>query len=84
MSVRGPSVCKITISLPKELVQFTELEAVRLGLNRSQVISKALTQAKLMEEKRLAAEGYQFYSQESVEFAAASSNAVKEVLENGS
>jgi len=42
MSVRGSPVCKITVSLPIELVQFAEREAVRLGLNRSQVISQAL------------------------------------------
>ena len=80
MTVRSSPVVKITISLPMELFQFSEREAARLGLNRSQVISKTLAQAKMNEERRLAAEGYQFYSQESIEFTLASSLAVKEAL----
>ncbi len=53
---------KITISIPEELVRFTDDRARKLGASRSRVIGLALTEAKLKDEQRLAAEGYRFYA----------------------
>jgi len=54
---------KITISIPEELVRFTDDRARKLGASRSHVIGMALSQAKLQDEQRLAAEGYRFYAE---------------------
>lgn len=84
MPVLSTSIRKITISLPAELVEFADRLAEQLRLSRSQVVSRALAQAKAMEEERLAAEGYRYYAQEAQEFAAASSRAVAEAVSYGS
>jgi metal-responsive CopG/Arc/MetJ family transcriptional regulator len=80
MSALDIPVRKITISLPVELVDFADRLAEQLRLSRSQIISRALAQAKAAEEERLAAEGYRFYAQEAEEFAAASSRAIAEAV----
>lgn len=72
------SIRRITISLPENLIEFADQRATRLRTNRSQVISEALTTIKAFEEERLAAEGYQFYAEEAVEFAAVSAEAAAE------
>ena len=69
---------KVTVSLPPELVAFADEHAEILHTNRSHVISMALTAVKKSEEAKLAAEGYRFYAQESLEFAEASHQAVAE------
>lgn len=69
---------KITISLPHHLVDFADQYAQQINLNRSQVIGEALATIKAMEEERLAAEGYQFYAEESTDFTVASNKAVAE------
>ena len=74
---------KITISLPADLLRFADRQADRLGLSRSQVISKALAQAKVIEEERLAAEGYRFYAREAKEFSEAVSRAAAEAINDG-
>jgi len=71
---------KITISLPNELVTFADSWAVANQSSRSQAISLILAKAKRDAEAQLAAEGYQFYAQESVNFAEISSTAVAESL----
>ncbi|MCP4418086.1 MAG: hypothetical protein GY805_15795 [Chloroflexi bacterium] len=71
---------KITISLPGELVAFTDRQAQQNNSSRSQFISNLLSQFKAQEEERLAIEGYQFYAQEAAEFAAASATATAEAL----
>jgi len=73
-------VCKITISVPLDLVKFADQQAVQLNTSRSQIISQALAEIKAREEARLAAEGYQFYALEASEFAAASAKAVAEAI----
>ena len=78
MSALNASIRKITISLPGDLVEYADHLAVQLRLSRSQVVSRALAQARAVEEERLAAEGYRYYAQEAQEFAAASSRAVAE------
>ncbi|OIO94843.1 MAG: hypothetical protein AUK03_06220 [Anaerolineae bacterium CG2_30_64_16] len=80
MSALNASIRKITISLPGELVEYADYLAEQLHLSRSQVVSRALAQARAMEEERLAAEGYRYYAQEAQEFAAASSRAVAEAV----
>lgn len=77
-----PSVSKVTISLPPNLLEFADRQAARLRLSRSEIISRALAQAKAAEEERLAAEGYRFYSQEASEFAEASARSFVEVLDH--
>lgn len=73
-------VRKVTISLPPALLEFADRQAEQLRISRSESVSRALAQAKAAEEERLAAEGYQFYSQEANEFAAASARSFAEVL----
>jgi metal-responsive CopG/Arc/MetJ family transcriptional regulator len=75
-------VRKLTISLPIKLADFLDREAARLNVSRSRLIARALSEARLAEEERLAAEGYLFYAQEASEFAHATSNAVAEALEH--
>ncbi len=74
---------KITVSLPQELVEFADTVAARMKISRSRVIAEALVAQREREEARLAAEGYRFYAQEASEFAAASLQAVSEVLGRG-
>ena len=81
MCAESTLVRKITISLPSNLVEFADREAVRLSISRSWVIAQALSEIKAEEEERLAAEGYQFYVQEASEFAAASAAAIAEALD---
>jgi metal-responsive CopG/Arc/MetJ family transcriptional regulator len=71
---------KITVSLPDELVEYADRQATRMSTSRSQVIGQALAHIKELEEEELAAEGYQFYADESDEFAAVSSKAVAEAV----
>lgn len=82
MSVEAKPVRKVTISLPDNLVEFADREAIRLSTSRSQVIARALSQIQAEHEERLAAEGYRFYAQEAREFARASATAVAEALDN--
>jgi len=74
---------KITVSLPQELVEFADTVATRMRISRSRVIAEALAAQMEHEEAKLAAEGYRFYAQEASEFAAASLQAVSEVLGRG-
>ena len=71
---------KVTISLPVNLLDFADRIAVRVKSNRSQVISQALAAVQAQEEERLAAEGYRFYANESVEFAEATAPANAEAF----
>ena len=75
---------KITVSLPQELVEFADTVAAAMKISRSKVIADAIAVQREREEARLAAEGYRFYAQEASEFAAASLQAVSEVLGHGS
>jgi len=74
------SIHKVTVSLPGDLVAFADQRAAQMQSSRSQVISQALAYVRSIEEDQLAAEGYQFYSQESEEFAAASPQATTNAL----
>ncbi|MEX1311426.1 MAG: hypothetical protein AB1Z65_13465 [Candidatus Sulfomarinibacteraceae bacterium] len=75
---------KVTISMPHELLAFADRMADALGLTRSGFIAATLEQARETELERLGAEGYQFYSSESSEFAAASEAAVAEAMDDES
>ena len=74
---------KITVSLPEELVEFVDKVAAAMKTSRSKVIADAIAAQREREEARLATEGYRFYAQEASEFAAASRQAVSEVLGHG-
>ncbi len=80
MAALYPLSRKITISLPEELVVFADQRALETNSSRSQVISMALAHIKILEEERLAAEGYRFYAQEAEEFAVISASAVSEAF----
>ena len=71
---------KITISAPAELVDFVDQRAKIEQSNRSQIISQILSAFREAELERLAAEGYQFYAEEALDFAEASADAVNEVV----
>jgi metal-responsive CopG/Arc/MetJ family transcriptional regulator len=83
MPGRVSTTRKITVSLPQELVEFADTVATRMRISRSRVIAEALAAKREHEEAKLAAEGYRFYAQEASEFAAASLQAVSEVLGRG-
>jgi len=65
-------------------LEFADRQAAQLRISRSEIISRALAQAKSAEEERLAAEGYRFYAQEAGEFADASARSFVEVLDHAS
>ena len=71
---------KVTLSLPKELIDYADKRARELSVSRSQVIGEALAQRRAREEEELAREGYAFYARESESFAAVSATAVSEAL----
>jgi len=64
-------------------VQFADRQAAELGTNRSQVISRALSELESRERDEFAREGYLYYASESEEFASASLPAVSEALGHG-
>ena len=78
------TVSKVTISLPPNLLEFADRQAQQLRISRSEIIGRALAQAKAAEEERLAVEGYRFYSQEASEFSEASARSFAEVLDHAS
>jgi metal-responsive CopG/Arc/MetJ family transcriptional regulator len=80
MNDQSVTVRKVTVSLPDDLVAYADERAEKMNTSRSQVISLALTRIKSMEEEQLAIEGYQFYSKEAEEFAAASFQAATEAI----
>ncbi|MBC8448296.1 MAG: hypothetical protein H8D78_11140 [Chloroflexi bacterium] len=80
MYSRVSTTRKVTVSLPQELIEFADTVASTLQTSRSQVIAEAIAAQKERQEAQLAAEGYRFYAQESSEFAAASLQAISEVL----
>ena len=80
MNSQTSSIRKVTVSLPSALVAFADQRAAKMQSNRSQIISQALAYIKSIEEKELAAEGYQFYSQEAEEFASASAQATADAF----
>ena len=71
---------KVTISIPMELLLFTDFKASELGICRSQVIGDLIKHWRDRELDELAKEGYQFFAQEAEEFAESSATAVAEAL----
>ena len=71
---------KVTVSMPADLVEYVDGHGAKSGKSRSQVISECLASSREQELEELAAEGYRFYAQESVEFAQASARAAAEAL----
>lgn len=84
MQSQTVAIRKVTISLPLSLLEFADRQAEQLRISRSEIIGRALAQAKAVEEDRLAAEGYRFYSQEASEFAEAAARPFAEVLTHAS
>ncbi len=73
---------KVTVSMPEEILVFADRMAEALGLSRSGFIAATLDEARARELERLAAEGYQYFSAEAREFAAASESAVAEAMDD--
>ncbi len=84
MASRATELEKVTISLPRHLVRYADKRAAELGMNRSQIIGRALADLEARERDELAKEGYLFYAAESEDFASASSKAVAEALGDAS
>ena len=80
MTIQTNRMHKVTISLAPDLLEFADGQAAKKNVSRSQVISQAIAIVKEMEEELLAAEGYEFYAQEAIEFASATAEAVAEVI----
>ena len=80
MAVAGTK--KVTISLPEELLAFTDRMAKKTGATRSGFISSVLDEVRERELERLAAEGYRYYGAEAQEFATNSGTAVAEAIED--
>ena len=80
MATTPPEVEKVTVSLPRHLVRYADLRAAELGISRSRIIGRALSELEARERDELAREGYVFYAAEAEEFAAATAKAVSEVL----
>lgn len=81
MESRMSEYCKVTVSLPRSLVEYADGEAARTSRSRSEVISQAIALAKTMQRDELAARGYALYSQESEEFADATRHWASDWLE---
>ena len=71
---------KITISIPADLLAYTDAQALRTRTSRSHFISLALAQFQASEEERLAAEGYRFYADEAGEFSEIYADAAAEAF----
>lgn len=71
---------EVTVSLPGDLVLSVDREASRLGLSRSALIARLLRLVRAEIDDQLAAKGYRYYAEESLEFAQASAQAVAETL----
>ena len=80
MRAREMNAEKITVSMPRDLVQYADLRATTLGISRSQVIGQAVARLRRQDQDQLAEEGYRFYAAESSEFAAISLPATSEAL----
>ncbi len=83
MTTLTPTMRKVTVSIPNELVEFADRKAKKQKRSRSELISLLLADLKAKEEAQLAVEGYQFFAQEAIEFAQATSKATAEIMGNG-
>lgn len=77
-----PTIQKVTVSLPENLIAFADGIAMMQGISRSKFITDLIAEFKMRQEDTLAAEGYQFYAQEAGDFATASLPATLEVWGN--
>lgn len=80
MTARETLTEKITVSMPRDLVQYADRRAKTLGVSRSQIIGQAVARLRLQDQDELAREGYLFFAAEASEFAAASLPATSEAL----
>jgi metal-responsive CopG/Arc/MetJ family transcriptional regulator len=80
MARRTGNLAKVTLSLPRELVEFADAKATELETSRSQIVTQALAALRAEEEDELAREGYALYAADNAEFAAASRSAASETF----
>ena len=82
MAVPDAPSRKITVSIPADLVSYADMLASQNGTTRSAIICDLLAERLARERDELAREGYAFYGREAEEFAAATSGAVAEALDD--
>ena len=80
---KGAELSKITLSLPRDLIDYADRCAREKTTSRSEVVSEALAERRAREERELAQHGYQFYATEAQEFANASASATGEAWSHG-
>ena len=64
--------------LPESLLAYIDSQAKQRGMKRSQIVADVLENMRSREVDDLAAEGYRFYSNESLNFAAVTTEVVAE------
>jgi len=80
MARRAQNLAKVTLSLPRELVEFADAKATERETSRSQIVTEALATLRAQDEDELAREGYALYAEDNTEFAAASLSAASETF----
>jgi len=80
MARRTQNLAKVTLSLPRELVEFADAKATERETSRSQIVTDALAALRAQDEDELAREGYAFYADESTEWAQATISAASEAF----
>jgi len=78
--MRGNPVKKVTISVPRDLLSYADRKATERASSRSALICSLLSEMRSSELERLGREGYEFYANESADFATASSTATAEAF----
>lgn len=71
---------KVTISLPRDLLEFADETAAERNTSRSHVVADLLAAERHRLRDVAAAEGYRFYSGEAREWAVVTAPAVAEVI----
>jgi metal-responsive CopG/Arc/MetJ family transcriptional regulator len=73
-------VRKVTISLPRHLLEYADRTAAERGVSRSRLLAELIAELAARDRDALAAEGYCFYAQEAEEFACSCLPASSEVI----
>lgn len=73
-------VRKVTVSLPRHLLDCADKAAAERGISRSELIAQLIAEMAARDRDALAAEGYCFYAQEAQEFACCCMPAASEVI----
>jgi len=69
LTTQGKGRTRVRITLPVPLVEYLDVRAQELGLSRGELLARVLTDYACAERDRAAGEGYEFYADESRDFA---------------